>query len=131
MNAIAGPSSLSPPAATSSPERKPRGKKGKVFSENLGLGHLLSLAAEAGSTEEDRNQSRVEKNKETSQWKKEKREAKEQRKERAKAKEAATGKVSVVRSSIHSQPTRRLTSFLFRTARRRVTRPHQLLDPKR
>jgi hypothetical protein len=63
------------------------GKKGKIFSESLGLSHLLSLASAAGSTEEDRNSQRAEKNRESAQWKKKKRVEKNSRKE-------AAGKVS-------------------------------------
>lgn len=57
------------------------GKKGKIFSESLGLSHLLSLASAAGSTEEDRNSQRAEKNRESAQWKKKKRVEKNSRKE--------------------------------------------------
>lgn len=46
------------------------GRKKKVFSESLGLAHLLSLASEVGMTQDQRNRSKVEKNRQKQQFQK-------------------------------------------------------------
>lgn len=49
------------------------GKKRKVFSEDLGSSHLLSLAANVGTSEESKRKDKVDKNKERVRALKEKR----------------------------------------------------------
>lgn len=54
------------------------GKKRKVFSEDLGSSHLLSLASNVASSEESKSKERVDKNKERAKWLKDKNREKSQ-----------------------------------------------------